>query len=450
MLEGERIDVLIKNGTAFLPQPLENAYIGIADEKIVYINDYAPENIEVQKVIDATDLFILPGLVDSHVHFRTPGQTHKEDFLHGSRAAAAGGVTTIIDMPNTIPPINNLKELKNKINDVNGTSYVDYSSHFLLTNENIDEIKLLYPSFISSVKVFMCGHETAKETVFNFSYLKEVCILLKEKGLTLTAHAEYQPLFRKSNIQTPLDYSKVRDREAAIEAVKMLIQISKETSCHIHILHVSTMEEAKLLSEAKNKGINVTYEFIPPHLTFIETDFHNLGWKYKLSPALRREKDKDYLWDQLIKGNVDTIGSDHAPHTLAEKNGTEPPAGMPGVQELLPVLYSGLLNRKVPPHLACSIIAKLCSENPANMFGIKNKGRISYGYDADLVLFSPSYEGKLSKLYSKCSWSPYENIVLKGQVIMTFLRGFIIYKLGSFPEERIGTYIHEREAIGVS
>lgn len=441
---GKHFDLLIRNACAFVPQPLPGAFVGIRNGKIDYVGTEQPEQGAVEEV-DAGELYLLPGLVDAHVHFRTPGLTHKEDYQHGSRAAAAGGVTTVLDMPNTDPATFSRQLLQEKEELVSGSSLVDYGFHFMLTKDNLEEIQSLSAAEVASVKVFMAGHETAPHVVYDLPYLTAVARTLSEKGIRMTVHAEYQPMLVRSGGTAPEDYSRDRKREAAAEAVRLLIGIAEETGCRIHVVHVSTKEETELLTAAKQKGVPVTFEVIHPHLSFTEEDLHEQGWNYKLSPPLRKSDDVARLWEHVIRGEVDSIGSDHAPHTRQEKSSPVPPAGMPGVQETCSAVFTGLMARLNDPQKAAHVIAELIAKRPAELFDLHGKGRIAAGYDADLVLFDPHAKRlvQADDLFAKCGWSPYEGRQAAGLVRMTWLRGQVIFSDGYFAEVSRGRQVYD-------
>jgi dihydroorotase len=428
------LDLLIQNTTLIQSSKTisKSFSLGIKNKKIAFIGQ---EQLPIAKrYIDGSNLYTLPGIIDSHVHFRSPGFEHKEDFISGSKAAIAGGVTTVFDMPNTSPPIDSVKKLEKKIKDTGGNSYVNFKQHFLLTNKNKEEIINLDPRSIATVKVFMAGHETANEVVYDPDYILEIAKILKEKGIIMSVHAEFQPSFEKrSVINTPEDYTKVKTRKAAIDAVEILIKIAIKTGCHIHVLHVSTIEEVQLLNKAKKEGVSISYEFIPPHLWFTCTDFHRNGWNYKLSPPLREEKDIDFLWEQVINNQVDLIGSDHAPHTVFEKK-TLHPAGMPGVQELFNSMFTGLSRRGIDDIEAFKIIVRLLCENPSKLFNLKNKGILLEGKDADIVLFSTQKKCD-KKIHAKCKWSPFNYEEFKGNVELTIVNGSIVFENGNVQQK---------------
>lgn len=435
----EHLDLLITGATAFLPEPLANAAVGVRDGRIVYVGAERPAMTTAAEIV-ADGLFLLPGLIDAHVHFRVPGIDHKEDYEHGSRAALVGGVTTILDMPNTKPALTTKELLAAKHAQIKGRSLVDYGFHFMLTRDNVSEIERIEKGEVSSVKVFMAGHETAPDVVYDIEYLKRVAAVLAAKGIVMTVHAEYQPLLSKSKMNRAQEYAQDRKREAAIEAVRYLVEIARETGCTIHVVHTSTVEEAEMILQAKAEGVPIRFEVIHPHLSFTEQDLVEGGWNYKLSPPLRKHHDVETLWGHVIDLAVDMIGSDHAPHTKAEKSGEIPPAGMPGVQETLSVLYTGLSARLGDPIRVCSIITELAAARPARLFELTGKGRITVGGDADLVLFDPSGEWQVTPdaLYAKCGWSPYQGRVLQGTVLSTWLRGMNVYAEGRFADAYLG------------
>lgn len=441
----EHFDLLISGTTAFLPEPLHGAFIGVAAGQICYIGDQRPDCVAGQEVA-ADGLFLLPGLVDSHVHFRSPGLEHKEDYLHGSRAAIAGGVTTVLDMPNTNPATYTVSLLMEKARIVSGLSYVDYGFHFMLTKDNYDQILQLRQGDVASVKVFMAGHETAPHVVYDIPYLTRVAKALAERNVMMTVHAEYQPVFPQATVHSLEDYSLYKVREAAIEAVKILIEIARETQCRVHVVHTSTVEEVDALIEAKNQGVPITFELIHPHLNFTQEDFHASGWNLKLSPPLRKEHDRMRLWEILLAGDVDTIGSDHAPHTVQEKQSDRPPAGMPAVQETLSAVWTGLVQHGIENERAASILAEFIARRPAQLFGLPHKGQIAVGRDADLVLVDPkdSWQVQPDRLWSKCGWSPYQGRRLQGVVKQVYLRGDLVYAQGQFLGEPAGNRLTDR------
>ncbi|CAM4502670.1 MAG: dihydroorotase family protein [Paenibacillus macerans] len=422
-------DLVLFNCTAFVPEPLPEAYIGIRNGTIAYVGTQKPDGTAETAFIDMQRRFVLPGLIDSHVHFRTPGLDHKEDYRHGSMAALAGGVTTVLDMPNTKPEISTRAALQEKEQTVQKLSYVHYGHHFLLTRRNLEEIKCLQAGDVASVKVFMAGHETAEHTVYDYNYLLEAAGILAAKGMLMTVHAEYEPLLKRTASMAPSGYEEDRRRDAAIRAVEMMIGISRQTGCQIHIVHTSTEEEASLIIAAKSKGIPVTCEVIPPHLVFTNEDLLRKGWDFKLSPPLRTRRDAACLWEHLITGYIDTIGSDHAPHTRTEKNSSSPPAGMPGVQEMVSVIFSGFIDRGLNPEQAAALIAKYLSQRPAELFHIPGKGRLAQGFDADLTVLEPfaTFVMTDEKAFSKCKWSIYTGQSLRGEVQMVFLNGTVVY-----------------------
>ncbi|MGG3639897.1 dihydroorotase [Bacillus gobiensis] len=383
--------------------------------------------------LSASDHYLLPGCIDTHVHFREPGFEEKEEIPYASMAAIAGGVTAICDMPNTNPPLDRVERINEKTQLFEEKCIVDYAFHFLGTEYNLDEIRQLQPNCVASVKVFLAGHHTAKHIMRNKEKLLALMSILKEKNILLTVHAEEESLILPDHEENYEKYTFGRGSGVARKAIETLVKACELTKCRIHILHVSSKEEINEILKAKEKGIPITFEVIPPHLFFNYQDMEEIGAKIKLSPPLRTVEDQHYLIECLKDKKVDTVGSDHAPHTLKDKQQAfkYAPPGMPGVQEMLPVLYTTFLNANVSKEEAMKLCIYYLSYQPANIFHVKNKGEIQVGKDADFTVFNVK-EGVFHnrKIYTKNNWSPYENRDLQGRVEEVFIRGNRIFKQG--------------------
>lgn len=376
----------------------------------------------------------LPGLVDPHVHFRTPGTEYKEDFETGAQAALAGGFSCVLDMPNTNPATVSKKELDWKIEKVQklrdsysssevGTksrstetigsspqgrtiSFVNLGFHFGATESNLDEIKKV-ESEIASIKVFF-GSSTGDLLVNNLEYLER---LMRETTKIITVHAEDEEIVQKNtekykSREEPEIHSKIRSPEAAASAVKKLIELVRKTNHPVYFCHISTKEEVKLIKEAKSEGLPIFAEATPHHLFLDESAYKKWGNFVKVNPPLRSKNDRKALWGGINDGTIDTIGSDHAPHLPKEKKQKywQAPSGIPGTETSLPLMLNAMNNGK----LTMDKLVELMGINPAKIFGLDLKD-CETTIDLGLVR-----EVKISDLHSKCGWSPYEGMELTG------------------------------------
>lgn len=417
-----RFDVLIRNGRLAMGSGVVDADLGITDGKIAWIGKDAAE---ADRVVDASGLHILPGVIDSQVHFREPGMEHKEDLESGTRAAIMGGVTTIFEMPNTNPATTTPEALADKLDRAQGRAWCDHAFFFGASTENAEslaEAEMLPGT--PGIKIFMgssTGSLLVKET-------EDVRRVLMHGRRPCSVHSEEEPRLRerKSLISAnphPREHPFLRDPETARICTERLIELVRETGRPVHILHISTLDELPLLKAAKEEGLPVTCEATPQHLTLNADLYETLGTKLQMNPPIRSEEHRAAIFAALQDGLFDVLGSDHAPHTLAEKDQPYPqsPSGMPGVQTLLPVMLNWVSQGAITlPHLV-----RLACENPARLFGITGKGRIAEGFDADLVLadLSRTWTVERDWLQSKCGWSPYEGWSLTGRVEHVLLRG---------------------------
>lgn len=340
--------------------------------------------------INASGMLVLPGSIDPHVHFREPGLTHKEDFRTGSSAAAAGGVTSIIDMPNTKPPMLTRKLLAEKISLATGKSIVDFGFHFGSSADNMQEVEKARG--IASTKIFMdasTGNMLIQDdnTVSKIIGASRIC----------TIHAEG------------------RNARKAIE-------ISEKLQKKFYLCHVSTQNELEYVKE--NGGKNVFAEVTPHHLFLTETDQTKL---VRMKPSLKNESDRRALWDALNDGTIDTIGSDHAPHTIEEKEAGDL-YGVPGVETRLPLMLDAVNKRRLTLR---RLVETMC-ENPAKIFRLKNKGFIKKGYDADFVIVDMKAQKKIrnDEMRTKCGWSPFDGFEVRGWPVKTIVRGKIVFENG--------------------
>lgn len=401
-------------------------YIGIEDGKISKISKQ-PLKSETEE--DIKEKFILPGLIDPHVHFRDPGLTYKESFKTGSLAAAHGGFTTVLDMPNTIPPTNTAKAFKKKKNIGEKKSFIDFGLHSGLNN--LEELKKIAKLNPASFKIFMDLLEDDKiEEMFkNVSNINK----LLNKSFSLTLHCENKEIVQK-NINrlkklecirgsTVIDYSYARPSKAEVVSVGYATFLAKKYNLSLHICHLSTKEALNYLKSMKNKNICITTEITPHHLLLDNTTFNKLGTMMKTNPPLRPHGENLIVSDLI---DIDMIGTDHAPHSLEEKQKEiwDSSPGIPNLETVLPLLLTEVNKRNI----SLKMIQKLMSEAPAERFSMKNKGKIDIGYDADIIVIDLKKEGKINidNFYTKAEYSPFENKKYKGMNIMTISNGNII------------------------
>ncbi|MEJ1995002.1 MAG: dihydroorotase [Limibacillus sp.] len=437
-------DLILRGGSVATPNGLETIDVGVMDGRIAALGRVAGDAAEV---IDATGLHVLPGVIDSQVHFREPGLEHKEDLESGTRAAALGGVTAIFEMPNTNPSTLSASDLEEKLRRAKGRAWVEHAFFMGSSEENaheLDELELL-PG-CSGVKIFM-GSSTGSLLVEDDEALTEV---LRHGRRRVSIHAEDEARLRERMPMVrdgaPVSmHPEWRDVETAVRATKRIIRIARAAGRRIHVLHISTAEEVPLLAAAKDVA---TMEATPQHLTLAAPDCYERWGSYaQMNPPIREAYHREGLWQAVQCGVVDVIGSDHAPHTAEEKARDYPksPSGMPGVQTLLPLL----LNHMAEGRLTLQRLVDLTSAGPQRIFGIEGKGRIALGYDADFTLVDLKAERTIEKdwLASKCGWSPFEGKAIKGWPVGTIIRGRCVMRDGQLLDSPIGEPVRFLETL---
>ena len=432
------LDLIIKNGSCYIDGNLKKLDLGITKDKISQIGDLSKE--KANNFFDAENLIVLPGCMDTQVHFREPGSTDAEDLNSGSKAAVVGGITGVFEMPNTKPPTSNKKEFQNKLNLAKNRMYCNYAFYFGATPDNhkdLSELKNL--EGCCGVKLF-AGSSTGTLLVDKEKDIEKV---FEKTSKIVSVHSEDEEilnlrkkLIKKGNVLT---HPVWRNEECAISSTRKIVKIAKRLNKKAHILHVTTKEEVDFLSQ--NKG-NITFEITPQHLTLTSPEcYEKLGTFAQMNPPIRDKSHYDRLWYAVRNNYNDTIGSDHAPHLKKNKQKEYPdsPSGMPGVQTLLPVM----LNHINEGRLKLDQLVKLLCENPTNIFRIQNKGFINKSFDADFTIIDLNkvIEIKNEKIESKCGWSPFDGYKFKGTPVATIINGKIKMKNGKILGDPTGKTI---------
>ncbi|MHB8629698.1 MAG: dihydroorotase [Aggregatilineales bacterium] len=440
----------ILTGKLVLPDGVRQGGLWVRDGKIAAIlasdavDKLGTESDTRFEIIDYGHAYLMPGLVEVHGHMREPGLTHKEDYLTGTRAAIAGGVTTILDQPNTNPPNTTIETLQRKVEATTGRSYTDYGFLFGTTPNNQDELRKLNPADVIGVKFWTAGHETTPTTVTNMGDLYASLSIVREKGLIPLFHAENQQLINRlvadaQAVNAPDDgktYSKTRGPLTARLGVAEVLTLCESLGLPAYILHVSTRGELDEIRQARVRGVTVHAEAVGYHLLFTVEDYDRFGTYLKVSPPVREIADQQALWAALLDGTVSTLASEHTPHTRAEKDVpfSKAASGNPGIQENLPALFTAYRKRYPdrPVDRIVQHIAQLGSANVAEIFGLTSKGSLMPGKDADIVVFDTDQTWTLTAdmLYSKCGWSLYSGETMLAKPICTYLRGELVQRDG--------------------
>ncbi|MCC5826185.1 dihydroorotase [Alkalimonas sp.] len=414
----QQADLLIKDATLLTPAGEQQADVAVIAGRIAALG---AANWQADKVLDAKGLHLLPGVIDTQVHFREPGLTHKEDIAHGSKGAVLGGVTGFFEMPNTNPLTLSASCLQEKLTIAAKHSYCHYAFYIGGSAANLGQLATLeqLPG-CAGIKVFMgssFGDLLAEQD--------ELLLKILQDGRRRVAiHAEDEARLRQRKTLTGGDVANHplwRDAKSALLATRRIIALAEQTDRPLHILHVSTAEEMAYLAAFKHR---VTVETTPHHLTLVAPDcYQRLGSLAQMNPPVRDALHQQGLWQGIADGTVDILGSDHAPHTLAEKNQAYPdsPSGMTGVQTLLPVM----LNHVAKGRLSLQRLVDLTSSSPARIFGLTGKGRLAVGYDADFTLVDLKAQRQIdnSWIASKAGWTPYHGEQVTGWPIATVIGG---------------------------
>ena len=410
----------------------------------IFKGDVPESVLKNAEVIDADGKWVLPGVIDTHVHFREPGATQKGDFQSESRAAVAGGVTSIMDMPNNTPQTTTMAEWDKKAALAANKCLTNYSFYLGATANNLEEIKQVDPKKVCGIKLFI-GASTGDMQITNDEAIKQI---FKEAPILLAVHCEDNAMIQ-ANIEKykaefgekpiPISYHElIRNSDACYKSTSNAIDMAVRYGTRLHVLHLTTAKELALFSNKPMAEKKITAETCVNYLWFDDQDYERLGAKIKCNPSIKKEKSRDNLLKAIVSGHIDTVATDHAPHLLADKEGDclQAASGCPSIQHALPMMLElakkGNFTRE-------QVVEKMC-HNPARLFDIEKRGFIRKGYFAELVLVEPNspYEVKQQDLQYKCGWSPIEGTTLSYRVTHTFVNGNLVYNEGAIDESKKG------------
>ena len=437
---------LIKNATVVNEGRMQQASVLIDGDIISDIFTSAPLP-EADNVVDAEGRWLLPGAIDDHVHFRDPGLTHKADFTTESRAAAAGGVTTVFDMPNCIPQTTTLEAIEDKFKGASDCCLVNHSFYLGATHDNLQEIERIDPSRICGIKLFM-GSSTGGMLLDDKESLKS---LFRAATVPVAVHCEETSIInanmerymQECGGEPPIQYHPlIRSEEACYVSTAKALEVAAGTNAHLHILHITTARELGLFGNGPLESKQFTAEACPAHLWFTDADYKTHGTYIKCNPAIKTAADRDALRKALTNGVIDVVGTDHAPHLFLEKEGgcKTAASGIPVLPYSLPIMLE-LTDQGV---LSLTDVARLMCHNPAQLFKIKERGFIRKGYKADLTLLSHSKEGWTAgpdNNPTKCRWSPFEGQQFHWHVDTTWINGHAVYNDGKIDNTVYGQQV---------
>jgi len=400
--------------------------------------------IDVDTIIDAEGLHLIPGVIDDQVHFREPGLTHKANIYTESKAAIAGGITSFMEMPNTNPQALTQELLEDKYQIAAETSIANYSFFMGASNDNLEEVLKTNPKTVGAIKIFM-GSSTGNMLVDNKTVLEEI---FSKSPMLIAVHCEDEQTIQENTIaakkafgeEVPIsEHPNIRSAEACYKSSSMAVELAKKHNTRLHVFHLSTEKEIALFDNSiPLKDKKITAEVCIHHLWFDESKYTEKGTLIKWNPAVKKESDKDALFQALLDDKLDVIATDHAPHTLEEKSNTyfNAPSGGPLVQHALPAMLSFVNQGKISIE---KVVEKMC-HNPAICFKVEKRGFIREGYFADLVLVDLDKPWEVAKenILYKCGWSPFEGETFNAQITHTFVNGHIAYEYGSFDETSRG------------
>ncbi|CAL2062577.1 dihydroorotase [Tenacibaculum sp. 190524A05c] len=431
---------LIKNAKIVNENTVFNGDVLIEGEIIAKIaTEITPTNDVT--VIDAEGKYLIPGMIDDQVHFREPGLTHKANIGTESKAAIAGGITSFIEMPNTVPQATTQELLEDKFEIASKTSYANYSFMFGGTNDNLEELLKTNPKNVAGIKLFL-GSSTGNMLVDNEEVLEKI---FSSTDMIISVHCEDEQTIRNNTAKFKAEYGDdipvkyhpiIRSEEACYLSSSKAIELAKKTGARLHVFHLSTAKEMELFrNDIPLEEKKITAEVCIHHLWFTDADYDKKGTHIKWNPAVKTANDRKALWEALLDDRIDVIATDHAPHTLEEKANvyTKAPSGGPLVQHAVIALFEKVKEGVISVE---KVVEKM-SHNPAKLFQVSKRGFIKEGYFADIVLVDPSSSWEVAKdnvLY-KCGWSPFEGEEFSSKITHTFVNGVLMYDNGTFNEE---------------
>ncbi len=442
----EKFDLMLRGGHCVLPGgDIVHADVGICTGKIVAIG--ALGNASAAQTIDASGLHVLPGIIDSQVHFREPGLEYKEDLESGTRGAVLGGVTTVFEMPNTNPNTTTAAAMHDKLRRADGRCWTDYAFYVGAAADNVEHLaELERMPGCCGIKVFM-GSSTGTLLVPDDATLEQV---LRAGTRRVAIHSEdEQRLLARKHLAVEAGHPRAhpiwRDADTGLLATQRLLHLARKTGRRVHVLHVTTAAEMELLAQHKDIA---TVEVLPQHLTLTAPDcYERLGTLAQMNPPIREQVHQDALWRAIREGVVDVIGSDHAPHTLEEKAKPYPqtPSGLTGVQTLLPLMLNHVANGK----LSLQRLVDLLCTSPQRVFGIAGKGRIARGYDADFTIVDLKARREIRNdwIASKCGWTAFDGMTVTGWPIYTIIRGQIVMREDTLLAQPVGAPVRFVETL---
>ena len=431
--------ILIKNATAVNEGLIFETDVLIEGDLITQVDrDISDEHADV---IDFNGGLLLPGVIDDQVHFREPGLTHKGNIYTESRAAVAGGITSFMEQPNTVPQTTTIEKHEEKFAIASTSSFANYSFKFGGTNDNLEEIKRLDKNSCSGIKLFL-GSSTGNMLVDNEEVLERI---FNSTELVISTHCEDEGTIRRNlayykekyGDDIPIElHPKIRSDEACYLSSSKAIALAKKTGARLHVFHLSTAKEMELFTnEIPLKEKKITAEVCIHHLWFSDQDYAKKGTLIKWNPAVKKAEDRDALWQALLNDTIDVIATDHAPHTLEEKDNvyTKAPSGGPLVQHALVAM---LQKHKEGQISLETLVQKMC-HNPADLFDISKRGYLREGYFADLVQVDLNHSWRVEKpnIFYKCGWSPFEGLTFDSQIKRTFVNGHLTFENGVFSSE---------------
>ncbi len=433
---------LIKNATLVNEGEIYKADVLIKNQIIKKIASKI--TIDADTIIDAEGLHLIPGVIDDQVHFREPGLTHKANIYTESKAAIAGGITSFMEMPNTNPQALTQELLEDKYKIAAENSIANYSFFMGASNDNLEEVLKTDPKKVAAIKIFM-GSSTGNMLVDNKSVLEEI---FSKSSMLIAVHCEDEETIQENTIaakkefgeEVPIsEHPNIRSAEACYKSSSMAVELAKKHNTRLHVFHLSTEKEIALFDNSiPLKDKKITAEVCIHHLWFDESKYAEKGTLIKWNPAVKKESDKNALFQALLDDKLDVIATDHAPHTLEEKSNTyfNAPSGGPLVQHALPAMLAFVNQGKISIE---KVVEKMC-HNPAICFQVKNRGFIREGYFADLVLVNLNKPWEVTKdnILYKCGWSPFEGETFNAQITHTFVNGHIAYEYGRFDEASRG------------